>query len=887
MKRSTVLRLCAAFILLSFVNNTPAQPYFAGDTHRHQQAPGTVGRTIGHDDLGFAHPVWTNQFNQNAYHAYYNVWDPAFGDFLIQTGIQIDIEIRATASGQTTLPSGFCFPVYHAQAVGPTVLRPVAAIDFLPQTGAFTGFAPTGMTNTSKVYPQIAHTANGDLHMVSRVQQMETADPQPLLYSRGTPEFESGFGFEINWQNVAGTQQYLILDSTNTFGYTIAATPNGDQIAVVYTRHPDLSLAAEEPNNNDVFVVRSEDNGLNWSAPQNITNFLQPDRAAYCAGADFMCCNRDTLRAFDQVTALFDNSGYLNVAYTTIGYYHWLEDGHTHVRRDRAMIWYWNEISPDHQLVAESWDTSPEESGALRGLGTEQAMVEHPNISIDGSTGWYYCTYLKYDTAQHLPDETLINADIFIARPIDNSWTESTQLTFTAPQFSINRNEQELSVAERAVDGKLYCQYLLHTADSYETGDELSEIYFHLFDLDSIEFDGILPERNLHAIMFECDTVASSTVTLHSVTDMLCDSVLLVYSTSSLRGVDEMHIFRNGEYYTMAPVLNTDPITWADYAPSNNYDSYFVRGWSRSCGYTVSSDTLIGYAGYHPAQVQDFAATLNNYRAVHLTWSPNAEADSLDQYTVYRDQLSIGFTEPGVTQYWDTVDTPGLHFEYGVVGHNRCGDGPIVTDSGGTIPVNEGHANLVLVSAGPPNWDYRLDWIDGCVNQLIIRSLCPGTTASFVEDPDFWQVESVSDSVVFTGGPLCGTPQSVTGFRLTNDDPNCIGSGVWSAGNGGGTIGGPLPVSIHTPLPTEFSVNVYPNPFNPNTNFEIAIPQTADTRLLVYNLNGQLVREISLGQLSAGFHTVQFGGNDLPTGMYFAKVLSGSFQSTHKLMLVK
>ena len=159
--------------------------------------------------------------------------------------------------------------------------------------------------------------------------------------------------------------------------------------------------------------------------------------------------------------------------------------------------------------------------------------------------------------------------------------------------------DRELSVAERTVDGKLYSQYLLHTADSYETGNEISDIYFHRFDFDSIEFSGILPERNLHASIFECDTAGTSTVTLHSVTDMLCDSVLLVFSTSSLRGVDEMYIFRNGEYYSMTTVQNTEPITWADYAPSNNYDSYFVRGWSRSCGYTLSSDTLIGLSLIH------------------------------------------------------------------------------------------------------------------------------------------------------------------------------------------------------------------------------------------------------------------------------------------------
>lgn len=888
MKRSTAILFSALLSLLFGTTATLAQVYVAGETQRHQQHPGSMGRMVSRDDLGFAQVVWTRQFNTNEYHAYFNAWDPVMEDFMLPTGGGIvDVFVQAVAGSQTTLPSGFCFPAFHGHPTPQSVLAAAAAIDFLPLAGAFTAFSPAGLQTVPKGYPQVTHTVNGDLHMISREMQSDTGEVQRLFYSRGEPIFEFGFGLEIDWQNVSGNQQFLVLDSAHTFAHVIAASLTGNRLAVAYTRHIDHEQVPLEPFNTDVFIRRSEDNGTNWSAAQNITNFIQPDHAAYCAGAEINCANRDTLRAFDQISALFDDAGTLHIAYTTIGYYHWLEDGETHIRRDRAMLWHWNDLDNQHRLIAESWDTSPEDLGALRGMGTEQAIVEHPSLAFNASNDLLYCAYLKYDTAQHLPDESLINADVFVSKFTNGAWSEGEHVTITTPDFGLNQNEQELSVAEEIIDDKLYCQYLLHQSGDYNFALPASPVNFQRVDLGLINFGAAIPPRSLHVTTPVCDTIATSTVILQSVSDTFCDSVQLVMSVSSTRGIDMLHVYRDGQHVGVFPVEDPPPYQWTDLQPTPDESHYWIYGWSRSCGFTESSDTLIGLAGHLPAMVQNFAASRNHFAEIRLTWSSNPVSDSVQQYTLYRNNSVFASVSSIMNEYVDLTGVPGIEYVFGIRAVNRCGAGPLATDNGGVIPVNEGHATLVLVTAGPPDWDYRLDWVDGCVNQLIIRSLCPGTTASFVEDPDFWHVESISDSVVFSGGPLCGTPQSVTGFRLTNDDPNCIGSGVWSSGNGTGTIGGPLPIGNQPSLPVEFNVSVFPNPFNPTTNFEIAIPRAADTRVLVYNLKGQLVRELSLGQLHSGYHSVQFVANELPSGMYFAKVLSGSFHSTHKLMLLK
>ncbi len=166
---------------------------------------------------------------------------------------------------------------------------------------------------------------------------------------------------------------------------------------------------------------------------------------------------------------------------------------------------------------------------------------------------------------------------------------------------------------------------------------------------------------------------------------------------------------------------------------------------------------------------------------------------------------------------------------------------------------------------------------------MVIRDFCAGTTATA---PTGWTVVVDNDSIIFSTTTSVGAQDApVTGFVLSH--PTCDGDGRWNVGQSGGSIRGPLPVGENAELPTEYGVNVFPNPFNPMTNFKIAIPQSSLTTIRVFNVTGQLVKEMDLGTLQAGYHTVQFGASDMASGMYFARIEAGSFHSTHKLMLMK
>jgi type IX secretion system substrate protein/ASPM-SPD-2-Hydin domain-containing protein len=92
----------------------------------------------------------------------------------------------------------------------------------------------------------------------------------------------------------------------------------------------------------------------------------------------------------------------------------------------------------------------------------------------------------------------------------------------------------------------------------------------------------------------------------------------------------------------------------------------------------------------------------------------------------------------------------------------------------------------------------------------------------------------------------------------------------------------------------ELSLRNYPNPFNPETtiNFSLTGVSSANTKLAIYNLEGQQIIELINGQLDSGEYSVKWNGKDdndqpVPSGMYFYKLNTGQTNRTKKMILLK
>ena len=79
----------------------------------------------------------------------------------------------------------------------------------------------------------------------------------------------------------------------------------------------------------------------------------------------------------------------------------------------------------------------------------------------------------------------------------------------------------------------------------------------------------------------------------------------------------------------------------------------------------------------------------------------------------------------------------------------------------------------------------------------------------------------------------------------------------------------------------------YPNPFNPSTNIRFNLPEAAKVSLNVYNVTGEKVAVLLNEQEEAGLHSVQLDASNLPSGIYFYRIIAGKYQKTMKMILLK
>ncbi len=79
----------------------------------------------------------------------------------------------------------------------------------------------------------------------------------------------------------------------------------------------------------------------------------------------------------------------------------------------------------------------------------------------------------------------------------------------------------------------------------------------------------------------------------------------------------------------------------------------------------------------------------------------------------------------------------------------------------------------------------------------------------------------------------------------------------------------------------------YPNPFNPSTRITYALPAPAHVEIRVYNTLGAEVAVLVNGERTEGIHEAVFDAAGLPSGVYFCRMIAGSFSANRKLMLVR
>jgi len=289
----------------------------------------------------------------------------------------------------------------------------------------------------------------------------------------------------------------------------------------------------------------------------------------------------------------------------------------------------------------------------------------------------------------------------------------------------------------------------------------------------------------------------------------------------------------NGSTYRTGLATSLDGIMWTKSSNNPVLDvgpgSWETVGSNAPKVFKVGSNFNMLYAGFDGTHYKIGLATSSD----GITWTKSSQNPILS---------------PGPSGTWDehSVITGALTEHDGTYYLMYIGQIMPATESVGLATSPDGmvwskySGNPVFVPAAPGNWDNRILYGSMIFKDSLFHYWYSGYGGS-------WQ----------------------TGYATSAFNPLSVGD------RGEGT-------------PMLFKLfQSYPNPFNPSATIEFQLPKAQTVTVLVFNTLGEEVSRLVDGKREAGFHSIEFNAQSLPSGVYFYQFRSEEFADTKKMTLLK
>jgi hypothetical protein len=95
-----------------------------------------------------------------------------------------------------------------------------------------------------------------------------------------------------------------------------------------------------------------------------------------------------------------------------------------------------------------------------------------------------------------------------------------------------------------------------------------------------------------------------------------------------------------------------------------------------------------------------------------------------------------------------------------------------------------------------------------------------------------------------------------------------------------------IEVAASDPQSFELKQN-HPNPFNPSTTISFSLPTKSFVSLKIFDAIGKEVADVVSEELPTGNYSRQWNASHIPSGIYFYRLVAGSYSETKKLLLLK
>ncbi len=198
------------------------------------------------------------------------------------------------------------------------------------------------------------------------------------------------------------------------------------------------------------------------------------------------------------------------------------------------------------------------------------------------------------------------------------------------------------------------------------------------------------------------------------------------------------------------------------------------------------------------------------------------------------------------------------------------------------FPVNQSFGSLTGFYQLTPNgndglfavvWMVKEDQYIGAGSISIMNTT--SSYAQFTVPIEYYTAEVPDTAVIWfvVGGDSAGEGGNVGSFALIDDLS-------W------GPAVGIQEISKTIPEIFELKQN-YPNPFNPSTKINFSITEQSYVELIIYDLLGREIERLVSDNYSAGEYSVDFNADNLPNGIYIAKMNAGKYSKAIKMTLLK
>jgi len=213
-----------------------------------------------------------------------------------------------------------------------------------------------------------------------------------------------------NWSSI------FSVDSCAAISQFVRASRNSgsQKVVICWTMFITDTVASGQLDNN-IWYILSTDNGVNWSAPTNITDY-QPS---------------DSVRGYTDVNAIFDANDDLHIAWTgrrvTDNYY------------EASKVFHWDEVSGNINVInsPSTYYTDPGgwwiETATGGDYGGWRLPADQPQLIVDRATNDLYCMWHGNDDYNDASSGGFINSELYGSASFDGgaTWSNYENLTNT------------------------------------------------------------------------------------------------------------------------------------------------------------------------------------------------------------------------------------------------------------------------------------------------------------------------------------------------------------------------------------------------------------------------------------------------------------------------